>query len=58
MGKNFLLSKTLWVNVIAIAAMAVQAFRAEWVIGPEYQASALAVVNMILRVITKEAIVW
>lgn len=58
MSKKWYASKTLWVNAIAVIAMGVQAFKSDWVVSPEIQASALGVVNSVLRLITKEEIVW
>jgi len=51
------LSKTFWVNTIAAVAMLVQSYTG-FVIEPEMQIAILAVINMILRMITKEPIVW
>jgi len=51
------LSKTFWVNTIAAVAMLVQSYTG-FVIEAEMQIAILAVINMILRMITKEAIVW
>lgn len=52
--KNVLLSKTFWVNIIAILALVVQYYRQDFVISPEIQASILAVINIILRLLTKK----
>ena len=52
-NKIWYLSKTLWVNVIAIIAIIVQG-RFGYVISPEAQFSILAIVNVILRSITKQ----
>lgn len=57
MGKRFYLSKTFWVNVIALIALVVQSLTT-FVLSPEAQVSILAVVNVLLRLITKEPIVW
>jgi hypothetical protein len=56
-GKKFWLSKTFWVNLLAIIALILQGYT-DWIISPEAQASALAAVNVVLRLITKEAITW
>lgn len=50
-------SKTFWVNVIALAALSVQALT-EFVIDVETQAAILAVINLILRLVTKDRIDW
>ena len=54
MNKKWYTSKTLWINVLAIIGIIV--FGKE--LSPEMIATALAVINMILRLITKEPIVW
>ena len=51
--KKWYLSKTLWINGIAVAAMIIQA-QYGFVINPEEQLAILAVVNLIIRAITKE----
>jgi hypothetical protein len=56
-GKSFWQSKTFWLNVIGIGAMLVQSSTG-FIIDPEYQASILAVINLVLRGITKEPIDW
>lgn len=58
MGKKFLTSKTLWVNLLAIVALGAQAVNGNWVISAEYQAMALTGINALLRLVTKEPIVW
>lgn len=55
--KAWYLSKTLWVNTIAVLALLLQS-HIGFVISPESQAGLLAVVNLILRVITGSAINW
>lgn len=54
--KKFYLSRTLWVNILGAIAMFVQK-QYGFVVPPEYQAYALFVVNIILRVITKEELI-
>ncbi len=56
-GKKFWLSKTLWVNVVAGLAIIVQASYG-FVVSPEYQALALSLINLGLRKITNEPLVW
>lgn len=53
MSKSWWSSKTLWVNAIAMLALAVQSFGTGFVIAPEQQAALLVVINLILRVLTK-----
>ena len=55
--KKWYLSKTLWANVVAIAAIVIQGATG-WIIAPEYQVYALAAVNMALRAITKSPLEW
>ena len=51
--KPFYSSKTLWVNVIGIAAIIAQA-QFGFIIDAQTQAAILAVINMILRAVTKQ----
>ena len=55
--KDWWKSKTLWVNIIAIGAIVV---RAEYglVLTPVGEVALLGAINMILRKITKEQLVW
>lgn len=57
MQKQWYLSKTIWVNALALAGLITQT-QTGFVFSPEMQALALSVVNMLLRVITKEEIIW
>ena len=52
-SKPWYTSKTLWVNAIAFAALAIQSFGTGFVIGVEEQAGILIVLNILLRIITK-----
>jgi hypothetical protein len=52
--KKWYLSKTLWVNVIAAAAGVTQAILGKAIINPEAQVAILGIVNMILRMVTKQ----
>lgn len=52
--KDFWKSKTFWVNLIAIIVFIVQLYVKDFVIPIEIQGAILAVVNFILRWITKE----
>ena len=54
-SKPWYTSKTLWANAIAFAAILVQA-RAGFIIDAETQIGILAVVNVILRLVTKTGI--
>lgn len=55
MKKKWYASKTLWINIIAIVAWL--GFGLE-VVDPQYEVAALAAINFILRLITKEEIIW
>jgi len=55
--KKFWLSKTLWANILAIVALIVQS-QTSYVISPESQVSILAVVNVVLRLVTKSEVTW
>jgi len=55
--KTWYLSKTLWVNIIAVIAFLVQSCFG-FVIEPEAQAAILAVVNLVLRIFTGTSIQW
>jgi len=56
-GKKWYLSKTVWANAIAVAAILVQ-YRFGFFIDPGTQAIILAGVNQWLRKISTEPIVW
>lgn len=53
--KKFWKSKTFWINLIALAALAVQ-LEHDFVVSPELQAIALVVVNLVLRKYTNEGL--
>ena len=53
--KRWYTSKTLWLNLLAIAALVAQA-EFGYVLDAEAQAALLAVINLILRAITKEGL--
>jgi len=57
-SKSIFLSKTFWTNLIAILAMVVQHVAGKELIDLEVQASILAFINIILRVVTKQSIAW
>ena len=57
MSKDWYTSKTLWANTIGIAAIVAQ-MQFGFVVDAGTQASLLLLVNMLLRVITKDQIVW
>lgn len=57
MEKTILTSKTVWVNIIAFIAMLVQS-KTGFVIDADSQIAILAVINLLLRMVTKSAITW
>jgi len=56
-SKKFYLSKTFWINVLAIVALVVQT-QTGFVISAELEVSILAIINVILRAITHTSIEW
>jgi len=57
MEKKWYLSKTFWVNGLAIIALIAQG-QFGFVIGPEIQVALLGFINLVLRLATKTEIVW
>jgi hypothetical protein len=55
--KKWYLSKTLWVNAIAIGAIVAQS-QTGFIIAPELEIAILSLINLSLRVVTKENVVW
>ena len=55
--KTLIKSKIFWTNLLAVVVMLVQA-KYGFVIDVEAQLALLAVINIILRAVTKEEIVW
>jgi len=53
--KRWYTSKTLWVNLTAIVALGVQT-EFGYILDAEAQAVILAVINLILRVVTKKGL--
>ena len=56
-GKKWYASKTVWINVIAALTMLAQ-MKYGFVIDASTQSLALTLINLILRKITKESIVF
>lgn len=56
-GKKWYLSKTFWANIAAGVAISVQ-MKFGFVVPVEYQTLGLSVINLVLRQITKESIIW
>jgi len=57
-GKAFWKSKTFWVNLLALGAMVGQNMSSNFVISSDMQVGILAVVNVVLRLVTKEPLNW
>ena len=57
MAKSFWKSKTLWTNVIAMFGL-ILADRYGVTLSAESVGGILALINIILRIVTKEPIVW
>ena len=55
--KNYITSKTMWVNFVAILAIVAQG-QFEFLIDPAAQVAILGVLNVILRAITGEELSW
>jgi len=53
--KKWIRSKTLWINIISIAAIIIQA-KYGFIIAPEEEMGILIVINLILRAVTKEGL--
>ena len=58
MEKKFWLSKTFWINLVAIGAIIAQWVTGNEVIDAEAQVAILAVINLILRLVTNKQISW
>ena len=56
-GKKFWESKTFWVNVLALVGIVVQSQTGSE-ISPVIQGTILTIVNVVLRLVTKEPINW
>jgi len=55
--KNWYLSKTVWLNILASAVAIVQSLQGQPWINPEYQVLILAILNAIVRLLTNSAII-
>lgn len=56
--KRWWTSKTLWVNAIAVAAIAIQGVSGTEALDASAQAVILGVVNFVLRLVTHEPLGW
>lgn len=57
MQKKWYMSKTVWVNALALGAVLLQT-QFGFILTPELQAMALTFINLGLRTVTREEIVW
>jgi N-acetylmuramoyl-L-alanine amidase len=51
-------SKTLWANAVMLAAMFAQQATGKDILTPEVQTSVIAVINVVLRLLTKDRVTW
>jgi len=58
MAKKWYASKTLWSNAVMLGGSIALNVTGVDLITPEVQASIIVVINLILRVVTKEEITW
>ena len=56
-GKPFYQSRTFWANIIVLVGVGIQT-KYGFIVSAEVQALALSLINLWLRAITKEPIVW
>lgn len=56
--KKWYASKTVWVNALMLAGVVVQQASGENLLDESAQAAIITVVNLLLRVITKEKLEW
>jgi len=57
LGKKWYESKTVWTNILASIAMALQ-LKYGFLISPEIQTLGLSAINLVLRKYTSDPIVW
>lgn len=58
MGKRWYTSKTIWINAVATGIAIYEAATGEIITDPSVQVIILGVINFILRIITKEPVIW
>lgn len=56
-GKKWYKSRTFWANVIAFGALISQT-KFGFVVDPAYQGLGISLINLVLRKLTKEEIIW
>ncbi len=57
-SKSIFVSKTFWVNALALVGMIIQGATGKEFLSLEVQASILAGINIILRFVTKQSVSW
>lgn len=55
--KSWIKSKTLWINILAIVTLIIRA-EYGYTLTPEAEIAILGGINIVLRAITKEEIIW
>lgn len=58
MAKKWYNSKTLWTNAIMLAGVIILNATGKDILTPEVQSAIVIVINVVLRVVTKEEITW
>ncbi len=58
MGKPLWESKIFWVNIVAVGVMVAQQAGVGYLLPADVEVTLLAVINLALRLITREPIVW
>lgn len=56
--KKWYLSKTLWVNIIALIAVIIQLITGKEIVSQQMQGLFLTGINIILRIVTKHELVF
>ena len=56
--KKWYASKTIWTNAVMLVGVIILNTTGKNLLTPEVQAAIISVVNLILRVVTKEEITW
>jgi hypothetical protein len=56
--KKWYQSKTLWSNLLMLGGVIALNATGKDILTPEVQAAILVVVNVVLRIVTKEEIIW
>ena len=58
MTKPWYISKTLWINALAVIAIITQGVTGNMYLDAELQVAILAVINLILRLVTGQPVKW